>query len=541
MPFAPFPPAGYLADGTRTEGDMKVAFEEWRLATEQTAGHGDGLLQLESETQLILRPRDGNRMIVGERNIMLPAAGLTVTNVGLTANRDYWVALVDPDNDGQVRLQLVEAQAPFSLAADPASGVMTVLGTPYANRATMVGNTRTTATGTFATTTTSSWFHQLAGGGGGTITIPGTLNVGGLVSNGNIVANQNLILANDKWLYGTETGGTTRAIFTPQGSDNNVHLGTLLPAGRAIYVGNPSVPTSFGGDVMVLKNTAKIEAQTTPGGAVPRFRLHYPNIVAWDFAAMGNANLHISPGNPDDWALALSSSGQLYLKQGISASGSITASGGITAGAAISVPQGVWFNSGSRSVITFDGTYTLVGGWGSCYLTGYTHVNGSMNATGGITLGGGVAMPADTWFTQGGANVSLYQPSSGRVLMGYYNRVAFSEGGGDVHCMRDLHVSGTLYANNYPAYPAWGVVRAWAHVYGSFPYAGAHQTGFSQIAETAGGVQFYLPGVPSGRPIVITTIHGQAGGSVAVTVQNAGAFVVQSGYNNLTFDVVVFG
>lgn len=159
MAFAPFPAAGYLADGSRTEGEMKTAFENWLLATKQTADHGSGALTVASPTLLRLDRRDGKQMLVGERSIEIPSAGLTITNAGAVANAAYWVCLTDFSDDGVGALRIIGEGAPgYSLGTALTTGVRVVIGEP-GDRNTYLGRIKADASAQFVAGTLTPYFH----------------------------------------------------------------------------------------------------------------------------------------------------------------------------------------------------------------------------------------------------------------------------------------------------------------------------------------------------------------------------------------------
>jgi hypothetical protein len=212
MAFAPVPEASYLSDAARTEGEMKTGFENWLLATKQTAGHGGGRLVRTSATLLTLAPSHGNRMLVGQRSVVIPPAGYTITNAGLLASTAYWVGLADPANDGVVSLLITPATTPYSLVTDPETGVTTIAGTAYGSRVTLVGDTTTDASAQFGAYTTSPQFPS-----------PPTPILSSLAVNGAIT------LATDQWLSSSGgdsliRAGATHSVSIGAGSTTQIEL-----------------------------------------------------------------------------------------------------------------------------------------------------------------------------------------------------------------------------------------------------------------------------------------------------------------------------
>ena len=96
MAFAPFPPATYLSDGARTEGEMKTAFENWLLATQQMAARAvpPGLREPDQCSSFVRRraARPGQRAAVPGADRRAEAdqcrpLGASVYYVGLRAVR----------------------------------------------------------------------------------------------------------------------------------------------------------------------------------------------------------------------------------------------------------------------------------------------------------------------------------------------------------------------------------------------------------------------------------------------------------------------
>lgn len=158
MAFAPFPPATYLSDGARTEGEMKTAFENWLLASRQME-HGQCRLSYVSPTSLQLRPAEGRRVLVNGRPFLVPIGGLGLTNAGLVASTFYYVTLYDEFNDGACVLKAFNATGANVRAVDPDSGVSMMsfdAGASVDLRTTIVGYVVMNAAGQFVPSAVAS-------------------------------------------------------------------------------------------------------------------------------------------------------------------------------------------------------------------------------------------------------------------------------------------------------------------------------------------------------------------------------------------------
>ena len=126
MAFAPFPPATYLCDGARTEGEMKTAFENWLLASKQME-HGQCRLCLRE----CRRSSSSSRSRAGAscsttRRFWLPVGGLSLTNAGLVATASYLRRRSTTTRRRQracVETHFISADRGHARVVDPDSGV----------------------------------------------------------------------------------------------------------------------------------------------------------------------------------------------------------------------------------------------------------------------------------------------------------------------------------------------------------------------------------------------------------------------------------
>ena len=157
MPFAPFPALGYLSDGIRTEGEMKTAFENWLLATQQTGGHGEcRLVSASADPPQPGAAVDGRRLIVNNVAYELPGAGLTVDQCGPDRLRRLCGSRLGVSRAGWSSTSC----CPRDHAPDPDSGIEHGRRQWRACAPTFVGYAYTNGASQFVAEQVISWFHR---------------------------------------------------------------------------------------------------------------------------------------------------------------------------------------------------------------------------------------------------------------------------------------------------------------------------------------------------------------------------------------------
>lgn len=73
-----------------TGNNPATSFTQWREMPEST-GHGECRLSVGTPTSLVLGRKNGRWLIINGNSMSIPAAGVTVTNAGLSANTFYYV------------------------------------------------------------------------------------------------------------------------------------------------------------------------------------------------------------------------------------------------------------------------------------------------------------------------------------------------------------------------------------------------------------------------------------------------------------------
>lgn len=97
-------------------------------------GHGQCRLSVVSATSLVLQPRDGNVVRVNDAALILPAAGVTISNAGLTASTVYYVYLAGTTAAPSLVLSATgRATAPSGIEVMAGDPTKTLVGMVYVN------------------------------------------------------------------------------------------------------------------------------------------------------------------------------------------------------------------------------------------------------------------------------------------------------------------------------------------------------------------------------------------------------------------------
>jgi hypothetical protein len=181
MPWAAFPAAGYVSASTRTEGEMKTAFENWLDACKDTRGHGQCRLVYQSPTNLVLAPWNGNQLIVQTDSYQVPVGGVYFPNSfsGSQANIGYLLTVFA---SGTTLVANAFGWRNFGTTNDPSyesfeptTGVYipNYSGAAH-NEYTIVGLATLNASAQWSPAGTISWFNRLPTTSAGALSIAST-------------------------------------------------------------------------------------------------------------------------------------------------------------------------------------------------------------------------------------------------------------------------------------------------------------------------------------------------------------------------------